>query len=119
MKKTVQIFKTVGDETRLRILFLLLKNGELCVCDLEAALDMPQSTVSRHLAILRNTDLVEGRRRGVWMYYRISADNGIREALFDFLQKYCLHLEQAREDHHRLGAFLKTKKADTCVAEPG
>jgi DNA-binding transcriptional ArsR family regulator len=67
-------FKALADETRLRILALLV-NGELCVCDLMAILDLPQSTVSRHLATLRNAGWVEDRRQGVWMYYRLSQDN--------------------------------------------
>lgn len=73
MKQTAQIFKALSDETRLRIL-ALLANGELCVCDLMAALDLPQSTVSRHLAYLRNVGLVEDARHGVWMFYRLVAE---------------------------------------------
>ncbi len=54
MKKETRIFKALADETRLRILALLLE-GELCVCELIAALELPQSTTSRHLAYLRNS----------------------------------------------------------------
>ncbi len=70
MKDTAQLFKALSDETRLRIL-ALLTHGELCVCDLMAILDLPQSTVSRHLAYLRSNGLVHDRRAGVWMYYRL------------------------------------------------
>ncbi len=71
MKQLARIFKALSDETRLRIL-ALLSNGELCVCDLMAALDLPQSTVSRHLAYLRNAGLIDDRRNGVWMFYRLA-----------------------------------------------
>jgi ArsR family transcriptional regulator len=73
MKTTARLFKALSDETRLRIL-ALLKGGELCVCDLMAVLDLPQSTVSRHLAYLRNGGLVEDRRQGVWMFYRLAPE---------------------------------------------
>ena len=63
MKTTAQFFKALSDETRLRILALLVC-GELCVCDLMAVLDLPQSTVSRHLAYLRHAGLVEDRLAG-------------------------------------------------------
>jgi ArsR family transcriptional regulator, arsenate/arsenite/antimonite-responsive transcriptional repressor len=72
MKTTARIFKALSDETRLRILCLLLE-GELCVCDLMAVLQLPQSTVSRHLSYLKNSGLVDDRRCGVWMYYSLIA----------------------------------------------
>ena len=56
-------FKALSDETRLRIINLL-SGGELCVGDLTHALKMPQSTVSRHIAFLKNAGLVTGRKRG-------------------------------------------------------
>ncbi len=74
MQTEDKIFKALADETRLRILTLLL-DGELCVCELIAALELPQSTISRHLAYLRKCGWVQDRRQGVWMYYRFN-DNG-------------------------------------------
>lgn len=71
MKEPAHIFKALADETRLRILALLLTQEELCVCDIIAALKLPQSTVSRHLAYLRRNGLVKDRRCGNWMYYSI------------------------------------------------
>ncbi len=71
MKEKAKVFKALADETRLRILALLLE-GELCVCEIMAALELPQSTVSRHLAYLRNSGWVLDRRQGVWMYYRLN-----------------------------------------------
>ena len=65
------LFKGLADETRLRIL-ALLRDGEVCVCHIHAALQLPQPTVSRHLAYLRRTGLVEARRDGIWMHYQIS-----------------------------------------------
>jgi ArsR family transcriptional regulator, arsenate/arsenite/antimonite-responsive transcriptional repressor len=67
-----RLFKALADETRLRIV-ALLSHGELCVCHLEDALRLSQPKVSRHLAILRLTGVVDHRRAGSWVYYRLSA----------------------------------------------
>lgn len=64
-------FRALGDRTRLRIVNLLAA-GELCVCDLVELLQLPQPTVSRHLAILRASGLVRTRRLGRYMHYRLS-----------------------------------------------
>jgi ArsR family transcriptional regulator, arsenate/arsenite/antimonite-responsive transcriptional repressor len=67
-----RLFKALGDETRLRIV-ALLSHGELCVCHLEDALQISQPKVSRHLALLRLAGVVDGRRDGTWVYYRLAA----------------------------------------------
>jgi ArsR family transcriptional regulator len=66
-------FKALADKTRLRIL-ALLGNNEVCVCHIHTSLGLPQPTVSRHLAYLRESGLVSARRDGVWMHYQISRD---------------------------------------------
>lgn len=65
------VFKALADKTRLRILTLIGSN-EICVCHIHDSLRLPQPTVSRHLAYLRRTGLVDARRDGVWMHYRLS-----------------------------------------------
>jgi len=71
MKDTLKIFKGLADPTRLRIVSLLLRR-ELCVCELMFILKMEQSRISHQLRILRDADLVEDKREGKWMTYRIS-----------------------------------------------
>ncbi|MRR52881.1 MAG: ArsR family transcriptional regulator [Deltaproteobacteria bacterium] len=102
MKATAQVFKALSDETRLRILCLLLE-GELCVCDLMAVLQLPQSTVSRHLAYLKNSGWVDDRRCGVWMYYSI-AENGseLRKGILGALHTALPSQEVAVADRQRL-----------------
>ncbi|MDX7998515.1 metalloregulator ArsR/SmtB family transcription factor [Xenorhabdus sp. Reich] len=68
----LQFFKFLSDETRLYIMLLLRKTGELCVCDISTALQEPQSKTSRHLAMLREAGLLSDRREGKWIYYRLS-----------------------------------------------
>ncbi|MDN6195368.1 MAG: metalloregulator ArsR/SmtB family transcription factor [Atopostipes suicloacalis] len=65
------LFKVLGDENRLRILNLLREN-ELCVCEIENILETTQSNVSRHLTRLRNLDLVVFEKRSQWTYYEMN-----------------------------------------------
>lgn len=65
------LLKALADKTRLRIL-ALLGNNEVCVCHIHDSLGLPQPTVSRHLAYLRRTGLVDTRRDGVWMHYQVA-----------------------------------------------
>ena len=65
------VFRALADETRLRIL-ALLRDGDVCVCHIQGGLRLPQPTISRHLAYLRKSGLVEARREGVWMHYRLA-----------------------------------------------
>ena len=65
------LFQSLADTTRLRCLVLMAAEGELCVCELTHALGLVQPKVSRHLARLRETGLVEDRREGQWVYYRL------------------------------------------------
>lgn len=67
-------FRALGDDTRLRSVALMSAEGELCVCELTYALDMPQPKISRHLAQLRQAGVVECHRRGTWMHYRLHPD---------------------------------------------
>ncbi len=68
----LQLFKHLADETRLAIVLLLRVRGELCVCDLCSALEAPQPKISRHIAMLRASGLLLGRRQGKWVHYRLS-----------------------------------------------
>ncbi len=69
-KKRVRFFKALGDETRQRMLSMLLER-DMCVCELIAALKIPQPTISHHLGILANSELVVSRKEGKWVFYSI------------------------------------------------
>jgi ArsR family transcriptional regulator len=115
MKNTVRIFKALSDETRLRIL-ALLSHGELCVCDLTAILDLPQSTVSRHLAYLRESGLAHDRRAGVWMYYRLVDDDApLQHETLTLLDRFLPGLPQIANDRMALqNRRSKTEKDRAC-----
>lgn len=71
MSNPPEIFQALADATRWEIV-LLLAEGPRCVCELTAALEVPQSTLSTHLQVLRSTGLLAAERRGRWMYYGIT-----------------------------------------------
>jgi ArsR family transcriptional regulator len=110
MRTTAQLFKALSEEPRLRILALLL-GGELCVCDLMDVLQLPQSTISRHLAYLRNTGWVKGRRGGVWMYYRLAEmETPLAKELVELLTKRLTELPDTQRDYATLRDFQCIKK---------
>ncbi|HZT53382.1 MAG TPA: metalloregulator ArsR/SmtB family transcription factor [Gaiellaceae bacterium] len=76
-------FRALADPARVAIVNRLAAAGEVCVCDLTAALELAQPTVSHHLRVLREAGLVEATRRGTWAFYRLvpEAVEALREAL--------------------------------------
>ena len=76
MRTIANIIKSLEDETRLRIMALLLDAEELCVCDFMAVLQLPQSTVSRHLSNLKNAGWLSDRRAGVWIFAAMAVGVG-------------------------------------------
>lgn len=107
MKNEAAIFKALADETRLRILLLLLY-GELCVCEIIAALEMPQSTISRHLAYLKRTGWVRDRKQGVWMYYHLNAGgDGLRKPLTDTLRNSLADSPEVTQAFGKLEVFRR------------
>lgn len=107
------LFKALADVTRLRILGLLL-TGEVCVCDIHESLKIPQPKASRHLAYLRNAGLVETRRQGLWIHYRIAetADPVLR-AIAEAVRHALTHLDVVRKDAERL-----QKRTGCCLPAP-
>ena len=79
MKTEARLFKSLADETRLKILWLLLAKEELCVCDIMGVLGITQSKASRHLRYLYYLGWVTDRREGVWMNYRLNVAPGSPE----------------------------------------
>ena len=73
MLQPVHYFKCLSDETRLRCMLLLHREGELCVCELTHALALSQPKISRHLAYLRQYGLLNDCRKGQWVYYKINS----------------------------------------------
>lgn len=119
MKDLLTMLKALSDETRLRIL-KVLEHGELCVCDIVAAIDVSQPRISFHLAALKEAGLVKDRKEGKWMHYRIDDSDLFKRFLVLSL------LERIREadvgdDKKRLDAFLEMRMpfSGRCCAKEG
>jgi ArsR family transcriptional regulator, arsenate/arsenite/antimonite-responsive transcriptional repressor len=108
------LFKALADRTRLRILGLLLA-GEVCVCDIHESLKIPQSKASRHLAYLRKSGLVETRRDGLWVHYRVGRfADPVLAAIGDAVRHALTHVDTVQRDGERL-----QKRTGCCVPTPG
>ena len=101
------VYAALADPTRLRILSLL-GDGEICVCHIHASLDVPQPTASRHLAYLRKSGLVEARREGIWMHYRMAPqDNPVVASVVKAALHALTHTDISAKDERRLQIALK------------
>ncbi len=119
LEELEKLFRALGDRTRLRILALLAA-GEVCVCNIHESLQLPQPTVSRHLAYLRRSGLVDARRDGVWMHYRLSPPaERLAGSIVDAALHAVGHAHVAGSDRKKLAkvAGLDVKAAACC--EPG
>ncbi len=107
MEKLTTIFKALSDGTRLRIV-KLLEQGELCVRDIVAALDMMQPKVSFHLSALKGSGLIKDRKKGKWIHYSLNESDLFKRML---MVQVCERVEGAliSEDKNRLARFLKSK----------
>lgn len=113
MDKPSDLFKAFADETRVRILNLLARD-EQCVCELQATLQLPQPTISRHLAYLRRMGLVEERKDGKWVIYRLApARDAVHESLLKCLRGCFREIAVLQKDTARRGKI----KSPRCCEE--
>lgn len=115
MREVLDITKSLADENRLRIL-MALRAGELCVCQIIELLGLAPSTVSKHMSILRQARLVEARKDGRWMYYRLADRNApkpVREALA-WLQRNLGQTAEIRRDEKKLQKILRLNPEQLC-----
>ena len=107
MQVEAATFKVLSDPTRLRLAVLLAVKGETCVCQLAQALDAPDFRVSRHLGILRAAGLVEARREGTWMHYKLSRPRNRLERCLHQCFRDCLASQKtAKADLKRLAKAI-------------
>ena len=113
LDQMASLFQALGDGTRLRILGLLLA-GEVCVCDIYESLKIPQSKASRHLAYLRKAGLVDSRRDGLWIHYRLaSAEDPALQTIAAAVRHALTHVDAVKRDGQR----LKTRTG-RCLPSP-
>lgn len=109
MEQITQLYKALSDETRLRILMLLVQ-GELCVCDLMAILNQPQSKISRHLSFLKKSNLITAQRVGVWMHYSLKEwTDELYSAQIKCMKEKLSHLNQFSLDLQKMHELKRNK----------
>jgi ArsR family transcriptional regulator, arsenate/arsenite/antimonite-responsive transcriptional repressor len=113
MNDVVKTFKALSDETRVRII-KLLEHGELCVCDIGAALGMVQPKVSFHLGVLKNSGLLKDRKQGKWVHYSLDESEMFKRFLLLSVAEKVSDKE-VEADKARLEAFLQNKDNDETV----
>lgn len=115
MRSFLAITNALADENRLRIL-LALRGGERCVCQITELLGLAPSTVSKHISLLHQAGLVEDRKQGRWVFYRLPdqpADPTIRQALSWTLESL-KDQERIQDDARRLEQILEEDPEDLC-----
>jgi ArsR family transcriptional regulator len=120
MRSLMNITRALADENRVRAL-LALRAGELCVCQITELFGLAPSTVSKHLSILHQAGLVESRKKGRWMYYRL-AHNGAAPVIRDairWLEKSLADEPRIHEDSHRLKRILRMDPVELCKRQCG
>ena len=115
MRDLMAILKALSDENRVRVL-AALGPGELCVCQIVELLGLAPSTVSKHMAILKQARLVDSRKEGRWMFYRLTEDDAPGEAkqTTALVCRLFAGDPQVREDAKRLKQILKIDPEELC-----
>jgi ArsR family transcriptional regulator len=114
-----ELFRSLADPNRLRLLNLLAQTGDVCVCELADVLRLRQYTVSRHLQILRGAGFVDDRRKGKWVYYRIARE--LKPWHRSMLRAVSLlrdEREDFAEDERRANRRLKLRRGGSCCVGP-
>lgn len=119
MNEFMGVCKALSDQNRVRAI-MALKGRELCVCQIIALLGLAPSTVSKHMSILRNAKLVESRKAGLWMHYRLpdSPSLQIRKAI-DWVCGSLENNETVKKDGAQLKKILKMDPEDICRRQNG
>ncbi len=115
MRKFMNITKALADEKRVRAL-LALRQGELCVCQMTELFGLAVSTVSKHLSVLYQAGLVESRKEGRWIYYRLpdkKAPEAVRQAL-EWVEQSLSGEPRIAEDLEQLKHILKIDPVEIC-----
>jgi ArsR family transcriptional regulator len=115
MRRFISLAKALADQTRVRAL-LALGERELCVCQLIELLALAPSTVSKHMSILHQARLVDRRKEGRWIYYRLADDHvpiEAKEALA-WISRSLGDDPQIRKDKERLRQILRLRPEELC-----
>ena len=114
MKKTVSILKALSDQNRLRVVAALLSGDDLCACQIKELLKVTGATVSRHLALLIQSGIVDSRKDGRWVYYRLLKEKSGFAALIQWLEQEFQNSALVKADRIRLDEISSCDKIAMC-----
>lgn len=114
-RDTLLALRALGDEGRLRAL-LAVRQQELCVCQITELLSLAPSTVSKHMTILKQANLVDSRKEGRWMYYRMSLEHASPavQSMMEALLSDLTYHPDAVQDARRLAEIVATDPEELC-----
>ena len=108
MERAAELFRALGEVNRLRILNILAGRGKCCVCNLQAVLDVPQTRVSKHLAVLKSAGLIQSSRLGQWTVYSLTEPpNPLYAAQLEVVMNHLPEMEGFSKDLERFDRLAR------------
>jgi ArsR family transcriptional regulator len=111
MESLLLLFKALSDRNRLRILHALVAQKELCACQITELIQVTNATASRHMGVLINANLVQRRKEGRWVYYRVKTENTGTGELFSWIEK------KLKDDPEALFDLVSLQEITRCGPE--
>ena len=106
MDKALALLKAISDKNRLRILSALLVHEELCACQITESLKVAGATASRHLSRMVNSGILQNRKQGRWVYFRLNRDEASLNPLFHWINREVENSTQVTQDLEALEKIL-------------
>lgn len=115
MDRDSELFQSLADPTRLRLLNLLMQAKEICVCEFVDALGIPQYNISRHLHVLLEAGFVQDHKLGKWVYYHIAKDlRPYQRTLLRAISELHEERQDFQDDEARASRRLKLRRGGLC-----
>jgi DNA-binding transcriptional ArsR family regulator len=118
MFQPLEILKALSDMNRLRIVAVLSRYEELCACQITELLEVTGATASRHLSILQHAGLLDSRKEGRWIYYRLIYP-ARTEPVFEWLEQAFAGSEQLQADAETIDEIVSIAREDLCRRQRG
>ena len=118
MFQPLEVMKALSDMNRLRIVSALSRYDELCACQITELLEVTGATASRHLSILQRAGLIDSRKEGRWVYYRLDPPAG-NQPVFEWLEQTYTGSEQLQADTVALDKIVEITREDLCRMQRG
>ena len=118
MEKELGILKALSDRNRLRIVAALGRHDELCACQITEVLQVTGATASRHLSVLHQAGLIDSRKEGRWVYYRL-APSADTKPVIQWLEGVTAGSKQMQADVQSLKEIVDITREDLCRQQRG